>query len=142
MLRFVPTVLAFGFLISACAGTSQPETKIELQMSEFAYSPKTVRITAGEPVVLSMKNEGRIEHDFVMEGIDATTAVVQDSGSAAHHAHGAQAAYDVHISALPGETSILEITVAEPGTYEFFCSIEGHREAGMVGQLDVLARAE
>ncbi|MBW3634349.1 MAG: hypothetical protein KY456_15110 [Chloroflexi bacterium] len=28
-------------------------------------------------------------------------------------------------------------TTAEPGDYEYYCSILGHRAAGMVGTLDV-----
>jgi len=73
-----------------------------------------------------------------VEKIKATTDMVQDSGSEAHHAHGQEQNYDLHVSAGMGETSVFQLTVAEPGTYKVFCSVEGHEAAGMVGELIVV----
>jgi uncharacterized cupredoxin-like copper-binding protein len=42
------------------------------------------------------------------------------------------------VSARPGETSIVQLTISEPGTYQVFCSVDGHKEAGMIGELTVL----
>jgi plastocyanin len=36
-----------------------------------------------------------------------------------------------------GGTSEITITIDEPGEYEYYCSVPGHREAGMVGTLIV-----
>jgi len=36
-----------------------------------------------------------------------------------------------------GATSEITITIEEPGEYEYYCSVPGHREAGMVGKLIV-----
>jgi uncharacterized cupredoxin-like copper-binding protein len=99
-------------------------------------------VPAGEPVTLTLKNTGNIEHDFVVEKIDATTKVIQDSGSDLHHAHGEEQNYDLHVSANAGDTSVIELTVSEPGTYRVFCSVEGHEEAGMIGELVVLPSQE
>jgi uncharacterized cupredoxin-like copper-binding protein len=124
--------------MTACGGTSQPVTEIVLEASDFAYDIPSITVKAGEPVLLTIKNTGQLEHDFVIEKIDATTKVIQDGGSDEHHAHGVEANYDLHVSAQVGETSILQFTVSESGTYQFFCSVEGHKEAGMVGELIVL----
>jgi uncharacterized cupredoxin-like copper-binding protein len=51
-----------------------------------------------------------------------------------------QPEYDLHFFARAGESSTLEFTALEPGTYEIFCSIEGHKEAGMIGKLIVAAQ--
>jgi uncharacterized cupredoxin-like copper-binding protein len=109
-------------------------------MSDFAYSPSTFTVSAGQPVTLTVTNIGNIEHDFVVEKIDATTTVIRDSGSDVHHAHGEEQNYDLHISANPGDTSVIELTSAEPGIYKVFCSVEGHEEAGMIGELIVFAQ--
>lgn len=139
MLKRVLLTLVFLVLLTACASkTSQPETELTVEMSDFVYSPSSITLPAGQPVTLSLNNTGKIEHDFVVEAIDATTEVVQDNGSNAHHAHGAEQNYDLHVSARPGETSIVKLTIAEPGTYKIICSVPGHKEAGMIGELIVL----
>lgn len=139
MLRKVLLVAAALMVLSACsAGQAKPATDVTVEMTDFAYSPAAITIPAGEPVTLTIKNAGNIEHDFVVEKIDATTDMLQDSGSEAHHAHGEEQNYDLHVSANAGETSVLELTVSEPGTYEVFCSVQGHKEAGMIGKLNVV----
>jgi uncharacterized cupredoxin-like copper-binding protein len=109
-------------------------------MKDFAYDPASIMVPAGQPVILTIKNIGNIEHDFVVDQIDGSTKVIQDSGSDAHHAHGEEQNYDLRISAGAGDTSVLQFTVSEPGTYKIFCSVEGHEEAGMIGELVVLSQ--
>lgn len=139
MKRILLLVLSL-IVLSACGSPSRPTTDITVEMTDFAYSPSSITVPAGEPVTLTVKNIGNVEHDFVVEKIDATTKVIQDSGSNAHHAHGEEQNYDLHISAAAGESSVLQLTVSEPGTYKVFCTVEGHEEAGMIGELTVLSQ--
>ena len=131
--------LILVLLLAACAGTSEPSTKITVEATDFAYSPLSIMIPAGEPVTLMLKNSGKAEHDFVIDKIDVTDVVASDNGPAEHHQMH-QPEYDLHFFARAGETSTLEFTALEPGTYEVFCSIEGHKEAGMIGKLIVAAK--
>lgn len=140
MLKKVFIVLSFALLLNACGGSAQSGMEIELEAADFIYSPASVKIPVGEPVVLTLRNTGVVEHDFVIEQIDVKSVLKKDSGSDAHHAHGEAMNFDLHISAQPGDTSVLEFTVAESGTYVFFCSVAGHKEAGMVGELTVIAK--
>lgn len=139
MLRILIGIVAFA-LLTACGGTSQPSTEITLDAMDFSYSPASVTVPVGEPVVLTLKNSGSVEHDFVIEKIDVKSVLKKDSGSDAHHMHGEEMNFDLHISAQPGDTSVLEFTISESGTYTFFCSVAGHKEAGMLGQLVVTAQ--
>ena len=139
MLKKFSIILSFTLLLAACGGSTQPATEIILDAAEFTYSPMSVKVPVGEPVMLTLRNTGAVEHDFVIEKIQANVDLVQDSGSDAHHAHGAEVNYDLHFSAQPGETSAIQFTVSEPGTYTFFCSVVGHKEAGMLGELIVVA---
>jgi len=128
----------FVFLLSACGGSSQPANEVTLQLSDFAYSSSSFTIPAGQPVTLTLVNNGAVEHDFVIEKVNVEFELKQDGGSTEHHMHGAQEKYDLHISAMPSKTSVAQITIDEPGTYKFFCSVEGHLEAGMTGELIVV----
>ena len=132
-----------SILLAACASqASSAVTDITVEMTDFAYTPSALTVPAGEPVTLTLKNVGNIEHDFVVEKINATLQVIEDSGSEAHHAHGEEQNYDLHVSANPGVTTVIQLTVSEPGTYKVFCSVEGHEEAGMIGELIVVPSQE
>jgi uncharacterized cupredoxin-like copper-binding protein len=140
MFRKIFFNLVFAVLLTSCGGDAKPTTELTLDATDFAYSPLSITVPAGEPVLLTLKNLGSLEHDFVIEKIDVKTDVIQDSGSDAHHAHGAEANYDLHFSAQVGEASVIQFTVSEPGTYQFFCSVAGHKEAGMIGELIVVTQ--
>lgn len=133
--------LLFILLLSACAGTSQPEAEITVEATDFAYSPLSISIPAGQPVTLLLKNSGSVEHDFVIDKINVTGVEASESGPAVHHQMGhEQTGYDLHFFARAGETATLTFTALEPGTYEIYCSVDGHKEAGMIGELTVTAQ--
>ena len=140
MLKKMLPVLMAVFLLVACGGNASPKTEITLELTDFAYTPLSVTIPAGQPVVITLENTGLVEHDFVIERISASVEAMQDSGSEMHHTQGEASDFDVHASAQAGESTVLELTVSEPGTYQFFCSVEGHKEAGMIGELIVVTQ--
>jgi uncharacterized cupredoxin-like copper-binding protein len=45
----------------------------------------------------------------------------------------------LHVAAEPGATNRLSFTPTKPGTYEFMCTVAGHKEAGMAGTMVVKA---
>ncbi len=46
---------------------------------------------------------------------------------------------DLHISVEAGGRQTVTFTPAEAGRYEFFCTVPGHRDGGMIGTLVVSA---
>lgn len=140
MLRKMFFILVLASLLTGCAGAgvSQAATEMTVQASDFAYNPASITVPAGQPVTLTLKNTGAVEHDFVVDKINVTDVEASDSGPAAHHQMGHEADYDLHFFARAGDTEVLNFTALEPGPYEIFCSIEGHKEAGMIGQLIVV----
>jgi nitrite reductase (NO-forming) len=40
-----------------------------------------------------------------------------------------------------GSSTTVTFTVDKPGAFKYFCEIAGHREAGMIGELDVMGQA-
>jgi uncharacterized cupredoxin-like copper-binding protein len=138
MLRKMFFTLVLAILLTGCAGVSQTETEITVEATDFAYNPVSITVPAGQPITLTLNNTGAVEHDFVVDKINVTDVEASDTGPAAHHQMGEMPDYDLHFYAKAGENAVLKFTPLEPGTYEIFCSIEGHKEAGMIGKLIVV----
>jgi uncharacterized cupredoxin-like copper-binding protein len=140
MLRKMFFVLILAILLTGCAGAgaSQAGTEIMVEATDFAYNPVSITVPAGQPITLTLNNKGAVEHDFVVDKINVTDVEASDTGPAAHHQMGDMPEYDLHFFAKAGDTAVLNFTALEPGTYEVFCSIEGHKEAGMIGKLIVV----
>lgn len=131
--KVFPVFLAV--LMSACAA-GQPTAKITVNLSEFAFEPGTLTVTAGQPVELTLVNEGAVEHDFVVEVISVEDISTEGSMSG-HDMSAEHSEFDLHTATGPGETSTLRFTPTEPGTYKIICSVPGHLDAGMTGELIV-----
>jgi len=43
----------------------------------------------------------------------------------------------LHLHATPENTETLTFTLTESGVYEFYCTVPGHKELGMIGQFIV-----
>lgn len=87
---------------------------IAVSGSEFSFTPKEVRMKAGETIVLLFTNEGAYPHNLVIGDLGLTSATIQK-----------------------GESTNLEVTATKPGTYKMHCGIGNHAEKGMVGTLIV-----
>ena len=140
MSRKICFILVCAILLAGCAGASQqPVTEITVEATDFTYDPVSITVPAGQPVTLMLNNMGKVEHDFVIDNINVANVQASDSGPAEHHQMN-QPEYDLHFFAKAGETAVLQFTAMEPGKYEIFCSLEGHKEAGMIGELIVAAQ--
>ena len=104
------TVLAVR-LGSGGGVADRPATDGAVVATEFRYSP--ARLESGPEVEQVLRNEGAVYHDLVISGVE-----------------------DLHLKALPGEEDRAAVTL-QPGRYVFWCTIPGHRDAGMVGELVV-----
>ncbi len=100
-------------------------------MREFVFRPATIRLTAGRPVRLILVNRGQIAHQIetaFFRGLDVRIV----SNGTYMEAPGLDL-----IRLDPGGTARLEFLPRKKGRYVFACTIEGHREAGMQGVLEV-----
>lgn len=121
--------------------TSLPPVEISVTGTDIAYDTNQIEVTAGQPVRLTFHNEGVLEHDWSIIEIPHTGAVAEGhvAGMMGHDMNMSQTAVDpeVHVAAPAGGTNTVEFTPSEPGEYEFFCTVSGHKEAGMLGKLVV-----
>jgi uncharacterized cupredoxin-like copper-binding protein len=85
---------------------------IALTMVDIAFDPKRFSVPAESNVALTLTNDGALPHNFSVDalGIDVDVA-----------------------AGANGEATI----TGAAGTYEYYCDIPGHKEAGMVGTLIV-----
>lgn len=86
---------------------------ITVTAKEFGFEAKEIKLTAGKATAIVLKNGGAVEHDIT---IDAPT---------------------FKISALPTKTGQADLTIPAAGSYTFYCSVPGHRVAGMEGTVTV-----
>jgi uncharacterized cupredoxin-like copper-binding protein len=107
-------------------------------MGDFTFTPAAISVPAGQPVTLTFQNDGREEHDFVVELIPVSAVQAVGAGPAAHHSMDSME-YDLHVTAGAGETATRTFAPLQPGTYRCLCSIEDHQEAGMAGEMTVVA---
>lgn len=141
MLRKMFLVLVLVVLLTGCARTAPSETgatEVTVTATDFTYSPSSITVPVGQPVTITLDNEGAVEHDFVVDKISVEDVEASESGPAMHHQMGEMPDYDLHFYANAGDSAVLKFTPLEPGTYEIYCTIKGHKEAGMIGKLIVV----
>lgn len=85
----------------------------------------------GTAIKLVLHNKDTMLHDFSIDKIPAT--VKESKGD--NHGHGS--AHGLHVAADTGKSGTLEFTPTEAGVYTFYCTVAGHKEAGMTGKLIV-----
>ncbi len=98
---------------------SQATLRVEV-LDPFRFQPERLELRAGVPTRIEVVNVGVVEHSLVVKTPDGA----QDW---------------VHLHVAPGVTEAATYQLDEPGTYPVVCSVPGHTEGGMIGELIVLA---
>ncbi|MBI5292223.1 MAG: cupredoxin domain-containing protein [Chloroflexi bacterium] len=138
--HLLPVLLFAAAIIAACSGSpSAGANQITLEVSNLQYQPATMEVTAGQPVRLTMRNNDSVEHDFSIMEIPMAAMGATAEPMAGHEMGGMTADPQLHMVAAMGATNTMEFTPTKPGTYEFFCTVPGHKDAGMKGTLVVKA---
>jgi plastocyanin/mono/diheme cytochrome c family protein len=88
-------------------------TSVDIELLDIRFDKTELTIPANTDVTINATNNGAAVHNFIITDTDFGTRDL-----------------------LGGESESITINLP-PGEYEYFCSIPGHREAGMVGKLIV-----
>jgi uncharacterized cupredoxin-like copper-binding protein len=99
---------------TTAAETGSAARTITVAETEFKIELPSASLDAGA-YVFELENKGKVGHDLEIEGgaVEEKTPVIG-----------------------PGETAKLEVNL-EPGDYELYCTVPGHRDAGMETELSV-----
>lgn len=106
-------------LALSVAGLAHAQSVVTMNAVEFAFQPSTVR-TASGTVTFNLRNDGQFPHNIQFDGQDAP--IFADNLTS-------------------GQSATTTVTLA-PGTYTYYCPVDGHRERGMVGTLTVAGAAQ
>lgn len=142
MNRLLLPVIMLGILIlTACSNTSTPAGPVEITIDAnvMKYQPATLEVMAGQRVKLMFRNLDAMEHDFSIMEIPVETTGPTAEPMAGHDMSRMTSEPQLHMAAMMGQIASMEFTPTKPGTYEFFCTVAGHKDAGMVGTLSVKA---
>ncbi len=123
MFKELPSKKAYTLLESAAMAASQSAEALlhlvqdhgtEATLTEFKIALPRVAVHAGQ-VTFDVQNDGKIPHDLVVQGngVDAKTPLLD-----------------------AGQSKTLSVDL-KPGTYDLYCSVPGHKEAGMDVKLTV-----
>jgi uncharacterized cupredoxin-like copper-binding protein len=105
---------------------------------EFTYAPATLEVTSGQPVEVTFQNTGSVEHDFSITEIDlAGSPTSTGEAQSGHMMGGTGDQPKLHVAAAGGGQNTLTFTPTKSGQYRFYCTVAGHKEAGMIGMLTV-----
>jgi FtsP/CotA-like multicopper oxidase with cupredoxin domain len=113
LITAMAAVVAAGRPISKAddAAAAAP-SGVTVSLSEFTISPSS--ITAPLDGKLTVTNAGKIEHNLTVEGTNLSTKQLK-----------------------PGESQTLDLKGVKAGTYNVFCNVPGHQQAGMKGTLEI-----
>lgn len=85
--------------------------RIELTGSDFAFDKKEIRVKKSEKVAILFRNVGGT-HNFIIDTLQINTPLIE-----------------------MGQETLVDLPTDKPGTYEYYCSFNGHRMLGMSGKL-------
>lgn len=127
----VRTELAFGArppeggdAPSAGQGSEDGETASEtaipagaavFEAEDLAFTAAPTSVPAGGATI-ALRNASNLPHTVVFEGVKGDQPIVE----------------------VPGEGVDVASVALEPGTYTYYCSVPGHRQAGMEGTIDAV----
>jgi plastocyanin len=98
---------------SPAPSASADAQAVTVRSGEFWFDPREVVVRAAGPTTLVLTNTGISVHNLTIDELG------------------------IQVVASRGRSGEATIEDPPPGTYEFYCSISGHRQAGMVGTLIV-----
>lgn len=88
--------------------------EIEVEGSEYSFSPSTITVTEGEVIKLTFTNTGAMPHNFIIDELGVNSNIIAN-----------------------GQSDTVEFTANRSGTFAFYCSVGNHRNLGMEGEIDV-----
>lgn len=98
---------------------NKAKTTYDVTLRDINYDVTELLVPANSTITINLTNEGVAIHTFNIDALNVHSGDYQ-----------------------PGESGTVTFRTAGPGTYVFYCSNPGHRQAGMAGTLIVVAQTD
>jgi uncharacterized cupredoxin-like copper-binding protein len=139
-------LLLIALALVACSPAELTEksaepVEVSLTATDIAYDINQIEVLAGQPLKLTLHNQGVLNHDFSIMEIPhsggVTMTMMDGDMDMGHDMSHMSKMPDIHVAASQDASNTIEFVPSAPGEYEFYCTVSGHKEAGMVGTLVV-----
>lgn len=113
-----PEEILAGQLLNPNLGQAEPEERVRIESrDDFSFQPAIASVGPG--TIIEVVNTGVISHHFVVD------------------------AWNVNQTIAPGSMVLVRVptSVRVGSTVDFYCSVPGHQEQGMVGVLRIIGNA-
>jgi uncharacterized cupredoxin-like copper-binding protein len=128
--------VAASFALAACGSSNDNDTTaastpaattggaggqtVDISETEFKLTTPEDTVKAGQ-VTFNVKNDGQTTHGFEIEGPGDSVDVEEE----------------LEPDLQPGQSGNLTVDLSKPGTYEYYCPVDGHKDKGMEGEITV-----
>ena len=115
-LALIAATTAFAVIAAGCTGAppAAPQDRtFSTNEYDYSFSLKTIEVNQNDNVTIHVMNNGTMTHDFTID------------------------AYTIHVAINVSETKAITFKATQKGTFEYYCSVPGHKQLGMVGTLKV-----
>jgi len=119
-----------GYGSSSSAATTSgasgaPIKTVVIKESEFKLSPSSVALSKPGTYAFKAENKGSSQHSLEIEG-EGLKSEGGEEGEA-----------ELEQALSSGQSGVLTVSFQKSGTYEVYCPVDGHRLAGMKGEVVV-----
>jgi uncharacterized cupredoxin-like copper-binding protein len=97
------------------------------------FTPDKINVKAGETVRFFIVNKGKVPHEMVI----GMPAEIEEHAEMMRKMPGMVHKEPNQITLAPGQSGGIVWTFTQAGTVSYVCLVPGHREAGMVGAVEV-----
>ncbi len=112
--------------VTGCAGVQKKpvvlgpgEKTLVIKASSFKFEPNYIKASQGDTLTINVENTSSMEHNLTIKSPKGSTLANVN---------------------LPGnKTTSLKVSLAEPGTYRFYCDKPLHSSLGMKGEIEASA---
>ena len=117
--------LATALALCAIPASAQTAQTVTVSMSNYAFTPATLNLRAGQPYALVFTSTVMKDHNFVAPELFASGSVAPEDKS--------KVSDKGEVEVDDGGTVTVHFTPGKPGTYPFECTHFMHAMLGMKG---------